>query len=99
MSTNRWERNTAGLIAAVRARSTDARTRTDAAIDALVAERATITFNAVAVRAGVTKAYIYAHADLRARITGMRVPKRVDRDRRIAELEAELLRLRLGLGS
>jgi hypothetical protein len=99
MATNRWKRNTAGLIAAVGARSDDARSRTLAAIDALVAERATVNFNTVAARAGVTKAYLYAHADLRDRVAALRVRQSGDRNRRIAELEAELFRLRIGLGS
>src|SRR5688500_17065213 len=99
MSTNRWERNTVGLVAAVRARSVDARSRTMAAIDALVAEHATINFNTVAARARVTKAYLYAHSDLRERIVGLRLTRGVDREQRIAALEDELFRLRAGLGT
>ena len=98
MSMNRWKRNTSGLVAAVRARSDDARARTLAAIEALVAERRTVNFNTVAARAGVTKAYLYAHADLRDRVAGLRVRRGADHARRVAELEAELLRLRTGFG-
>lgn len=92
-----WKRNTAGLLAAVHARADEARTRAEDAIDALILERATVNFNRVAARAGVTKAYLYAHEDLRERIEKLRSP-RVARDRRIAELEAELRRLQAEIG-
>jgi hypothetical protein len=89
-----WRRNTAGLLEASAARADDARARTEAAIDALVREHATITFNAVAARAGVTKAYLYAHADLRSRVGALRTTSAASPARRIAELETEVERLR-----
>ena len=92
MSMTNWKRNTAGLLAAVHARADEARVRAERAIEALVRERTTVNFNTVAARAGVTKAYLYAHDDLRDRISGLRKPA-PSADRRVAELEAEVRRL------
>jgi hypothetical protein len=92
VTTKRWKRNTAGLVAAVSARAEAARVRAESAIDALERERAAVNFTAVAARAGVTKAYLYAHEDLRARIGRLRAPVGAV-DRRVASLEAEVRRL------
>jgi hypothetical protein len=96
MSMERWKRNTAGLLAAVNARAEEAHARTVAAIDELEREHATVNFNTVAARARVTKAYLYAHTDLRDRIGRLRKPA-ASVDRRVAELEAEVRRLRMQL--
>ena len=93
MTMRRWTRNTNGLLAAVHARAESARYRADSAIDELAAEQEPVNFNTGAARAGVTKAYLYAHADLRERIDRLRRPWPTA-DRRVAELEAEVRRLR-----
>ena len=72
MARTRWKRDTTGLEAAVRQRVEEARTRAEAAIDALVRERSPVNFNTVASRAGVTRAYLYAHDTLRERISSLR---------------------------
>ena len=92
-----WRRNTVGLLEAAAARADEARARTEAAIDALVREHAKITFSAVAARAGVTKAYLYAHAEFRSRVGALRTTSATDPSRRIAELESEVERLRATL--
>lgn len=66
------ERNTSGLVAHAQRKAQEARERVTEAIDRLVAERTPITFNAVAEAAGVTRAYLYAQADLRDRIDALR---------------------------
>ncbi len=96
MSMARWKRNTAGLLAAVHARAEEARSRAEAAIESLVREHEKVNFNTVAARAGVTKAYLYAHEDLRERISGLRRPA-PSADRRVVELEAEVRRLQAEL--
>jgi hypothetical protein len=72
MSNATWKRNTAGLRSAVLRRVEDARARAEAAIEALVREDRPVNFNSVAAQAGVTRAYLYTHENLRERITSLR---------------------------
>ena len=72
MNNATWKRNTAGLQSAVLRRAEDARTRAEAAIEALVRENRPVNFNSVAARARVTRAYLYAHRRLRERIITLR---------------------------
>jgi hypothetical protein len=62
------QRNTNGLAAYARQRALHKQEQVDQAIGQLLAENKPINFNAVATRAGVTKAYLYNHPELRDRI-------------------------------
>jgi hypothetical protein len=72
MSEKTWERNTSGMVAHAHRRKEEKRLRVDEVITRLVRERQTINFNAVAIAAGVSKAYLYSHPDLRQRIEALR---------------------------
>ena len=67
-----WQRNTNGLAAHARQRALHKQEQVDQAIGQLLAENKPINFNAVATRAGVTKAYLYTHPELRDRIETLR---------------------------
>jgi predicted nuclease with TOPRIM domain len=66
------QRNTNGLAAYARQRALHKQEQVDQAIGQLLAENKPINFNAVATRAGVTKAYLYNHPELRDRIETLR---------------------------
>jgi Family of unknown function (DUF6262) len=72
MSEKTWERNTSGMLAHAHRRKEEKRLRVDEVISRLVRERQTINFNAVAIAAGVSKAYLYSQPDLRQRIEALR---------------------------
>jgi Family of unknown function (DUF6262) len=72
MSEKTWERNTSGMLAHAHRRKEEKRLRVDEVITRLVRERQTINFNAVAIAAGVSKAYLYSQPDLRQRIEALR---------------------------
>jgi parvulin-like peptidyl-prolyl isomerase len=72
MSEKTWERNTSGMVAHAHRRKEEKRLRVDEVITRLVRERQTINFNAVAIAAGVSKAYLYSQPDLRQRIEALR---------------------------
>jgi hypothetical protein len=72
MSEKTWERNTSGMVAHAQRRKEEKRLRVDEVITRLVRERQTINFNAVAIAAGVSKAYLYSQPDLRQRIEALR---------------------------
>jgi len=72
MSEKTWERNTSGMLAHAHRRKEQTRLRVDEVITRLVRERQTINFNAVAIAAGVSKAYLYSQPDLRQRIEALR---------------------------
>jgi hypothetical protein len=61
------------LADAAAKRSLDAEQRAHSALRELDREGATVTFAAVAARARVSRAFLYAHADFRAEIEGLRV--------------------------
>ncbi len=67
-----WERNTSGMVAYAHRRKEEKRRRVDEAITRLVREGQTVNFNAVAIAAGVSKAYLYSQPDLRERIEALR---------------------------
>jgi hypothetical protein len=72
MSEKTWERNTSGMVAHAHRRKEEKRLRVDEVITRLLRERQTINFNAVAIAAGVSKAYLYSQPDLRQRIEALR---------------------------
>jgi hypothetical protein len=61
------------LADAAAKRSLDAEQRVHSALRKLDREGATVTFAAVAARARVSRAFLYAHADFRAEIEALRV--------------------------
>ena len=67
-----WERNTSGMVAHAHRRKEEKRLRVDEAITRLIREGQTVNFNAVAIAAGVSKAYLYSQPDLRERIEALR---------------------------
>jgi Family of unknown function (DUF6262) len=72
MSEKTWERNTSGMVAHAHRRKEEKRLRVDEVITRLVREQQTVNFNAVAIAAGVSKAYLYSRPDLRERIEVLR---------------------------
>ncbi len=72
MKEKTWQRNTSGLAAHARQRAEHKQQQVDQAIGHLLRENKPINFNAVAAKAGVTKAYLYTHPELRARIETLR---------------------------
>ena len=64
--------NSRHVVAAARQRSALAYEKAEAALRALATGGQPISFPAVAEAAGVSKAYLYAQRDLRARIVGAR---------------------------
>jgi len=77
------------LADAAAKRSLDAEHRVHSALRELDREGATVTFAAVAARARVSRAFLYAHADFRAEIEALRVA--LDDSQRQRE---EIVRLR-----
>lgn len=67
-----WKRNTTGLKVAAQKKRLNAFAKTEAAIKQLLQQRQPITFEAVAERAGVTRAWLYKQPDLKERITYLR---------------------------
>lgn len=72
MSHKTWQRNTTGLAAYAQRRATQTRERVQQAIEQLVGEHKRVNFTSVASRAHVTKAYLYAQPQIRARIEELR---------------------------
>jgi len=60
--------NTKNLEESWSRRSTDAKTRTLEAIEALMREKESVNFNSVHLRSGVSKNYLYNNEELRKRI-------------------------------
>jgi Family of unknown function (DUF6262) len=76
MNEKTWERNTSGMVAYAHRRKEEKRRRVDEAITRLVREGQTVNFNAVAIAAGVSKAYLYSQPDLRERIEALASKRR-----------------------
>ena len=72
-----WTRNTAGLLARATSKATDARRRTELAIEELFVQQQPVNFSTVAERAGVSKTYLYNDADLRTTIESLRHHRRI----------------------
>lgn len=66
--------NSRHIVSAARRRSALAYERAEAALTDLAAAGQPISFPAVAQAAGVSRAYLYAQPELRARIAGARTP-------------------------
>lgn len=66
------ERNTAGLTKSREKRARECQERVEKAIQQLIKEKGKITFNSVAERATISKAYLYTHTDVRERIDTLR---------------------------
>src|SRR6266542_675069 len=64
--------NISGLLVHAQRKSEAAQQRVHQAIDQLLREQQTVNFNTVAKAANVTKSYLYAHQDVRARIEALR---------------------------
>lgn len=76
MTEKNWQRNTSGLAVYARQRAEHKQQQVDQAIGKLLRENKPINFNAVAAAAGVTKAYLYSHSELRDRIETLRASQR-----------------------
>ncbi|HYU72242.1 MAG TPA: DUF6262 family protein [Ktedonobacteraceae bacterium] len=72
MKEKTWQRNTSGLATHARQRAEHKQQQVDQAIGKLLRDNKPINFNAVATEAGVAKAYLYNHPELRARIETLR---------------------------
>ena len=72
MKEKTWQRNTSGLATHARQRAEHKQQQVDQTIGKLLRENKPINFNAVATGAGVTKAYLYTHPELRDRIETLR---------------------------
>jgi predicted nuclease with TOPRIM domain len=72
MTEKTWQRNTSGLAVHAKLRAEHKQQQVDQAIGKLLRENKPINFNAVATAAGVTKAYLYNHPELRDRIETLR---------------------------
>ena len=66
------QRNTSGLAAYAKQRAEQKLQKVDHAITTLIRENKPVNFNTVARVAGVTKAYLYNHSQLRERIETLR---------------------------
>jgi hypothetical protein len=66
------KRNTFGLASSAVSKKEAALKKTDAAISALLKEKAAINFNAVAEKAGVSKAWLYRETAVAERIKRLR---------------------------
>jgi hypothetical protein len=64
--------NSAHLLTAVRKRSSQTRTRAEAAITRITKNGAPVTFDSVAREAGVSRSWLYAQPDLRTEIDRLR---------------------------
>ncbi|WP_009633819.1 DUF6262 family protein [Synechocystis sp. PCC 7509] len=67
-----WERNTKGIKAAAQKKRQEAFAKTEEAIKKLLRLRQPINFEAVAVAANVTRAWLYRQPELRSRIEALR---------------------------
>lgn len=65
-------RNTEGLRAFAEQRQLETASKVDEAIQRLIKAKAKINFNSVSIEAGVSKAYLYKNADVRARVDMLR---------------------------
>jgi len=81
------KRNTIGLKKNARNRSEKTAKKVDDAIQKLIKTSGKINFNSVSTEAGVSKAYLYKHQDIREHIEGLReqqenlpTPKQVKRE-------------------
>ena len=66
------KRNTDGLIGNAHRRSEETARKVDEAIKRLIAGKEKVNFNSVAAESGVSKGYLYSHADMQQRIDGLR---------------------------
>ncbi len=64
--------NSAHLLTAARKRSSQTRTRAEAAISRITKNGAPVTFDSVAREAGVSRSWLYAQPDLRTEIDRLR---------------------------
>ena len=81
------KRNTSGLKAFAQRKSQEKAIKVADTIRVLIESREKINFNSVALRAGVTKAYLYKHLEFRERIealreeqSGLALPKQLKRE-------------------
>jgi hypothetical protein len=79
--------NTEGLKAHAQNKKNTTIKKVDAAIKKIIKEKGRINFNSVSMEAGVSKAYLYNHSDVRERIEtlrkqqeGLPSPKQVKRE-------------------
>jgi predicted RNA binding protein with dsRBD fold (UPF0201 family) len=94
-------RNVSGLKSYANKRITETQEKVDKAIKELIKGQETINFNSVSERAGVSKAYLYQHIEIRDRIEllrkqqeGLSSPKQVKREMNNASLEMVIVSLR-----
>lgn len=66
------QRNTAGLKASAKQKQYETAKKVDEAFKLLIKEKASINFNSVSERSGVSKAYLYNHQEIRERIENLR---------------------------
>jgi len=76
MNGKAWQRNTSGLAAHAKQRAECKQQQVEQAISKLLRENRLVNFNTVATSAGVTKAYLYNHPELRDRIEALRASQR-----------------------
>jgi hypothetical protein len=76
MTEKTWQRNTSGLAAHAKQRAECKQQQVEQAIGKLLRENRPVNFNTVATSAGVTKAYLYNHPELRDRIEALRAAQR-----------------------
>ncbi len=76
MNGKAWQRNTSGLAAHAKQRAECKQQQVEQAISKLIRENRLVNFNTVATSAGVTKAYLYNHPELRDRIEALRASQR-----------------------
>jgi hypothetical protein len=71
--------NITGLLAHAQRKSEVTKLRVHQSIDQLLREQQVVNFNTVAKVANVTKSYLYAHDDVRARIEALRTQQGQER--------------------
>ena len=71
--------NITGLLAHAQRKSEAAKLRVHQSIDQLLRAQQVVNFNSVAKAANVTKSYLYAHGDVRARIEALRTQQGQER--------------------
>jgi len=76
MNGKTWQRNTSGLAAHAKQRAERKQQQVEQAVSKLLRENRPVNFNTVATSAGVTKAYLYNHPELRDRIEALRASQR-----------------------
>ena len=72
VSEKTWKRNTSGMVDHAHRRREETLKRVEQVIDQLLKEEKSVTFNAVAKGAHVSKAYLYSQLSLRGRIEALR---------------------------